>query len=281
MQSKNHVNMAQNHVNTHDRWYRCGRVEFSGKRVTWELASTAGYSYRDDYEKAPHCQLIRAGDDEALRAFVKAWGPLRRSLKDWSGTDAIDTYRKVRDRLDTTARLIACVAETPEHQRDALRRFVILAQYDEVAEMLWDNVPLQLSTYRNAVRAVEKDALAGVSDWSARDVEQAVQWLVSVLEPPVTTERFQVITRKPKSVRVAPGINNLVDALDWMLWQDVREGHPVQFCQECRELIWRLKPTKHARKYCTEACAHKSAGREFQRRKRKKEREKNGPEKTR
>jgi hypothetical protein len=273
---------SQNRINTNDHWYRCSRVDFSGEKVTWELARTPGYDFRDAYEKDPHRQLIRATDNESLRVFVKAWGPLRdRRLNSWSGTDKVDFYRKMRDRLETIARLIASGARTPEKQRDALQRFVLLAEYDEEAQRLIEAVIRhpRLSNYVKAFLTSEEDTETWLSHSRRSGVRLVIKWLVSELAPPATTERIQAETHG-RPLRVSLGINNLVDALDWMLWEDMRLGRPIQFCLECDQLIHR-KPTKHAKKYCSPACAHRRTGREWQQRERKEERERNGTEKAR
>jgi hypothetical protein len=247
-----------------DGWYRCARVKFSGEVATWELSRT-GYDFRDAYKMAPHRQLILAGDDESLWVFVQAWGPLRdRRLNSWSGTDRVGSYRKWRDRLETIARLIASLAEAPEHQRDALRRFVLLAEYDEEAQRLIEAVVQhpKLAEYVKAFLTSEEDTETWLSHSRRSGVQLVVQWLVSNLTPPVTTERIQPETHR-RPLGVSLGIDNLVDALDWFLWEDLRHGIPIQFCAECRQLIHRPKPTNHRKKFCKEACAHRRAAREW------------------
>lgn len=94
-------------------------MEFKGETAIWELDRTKRYSFSEAYQKAPHRQLLKADDDDRLRAFVRAWGPLRFSLETWSGSDPIETYRKQRDEWAASIRFLTS-AEEPESQRPAL-----------------------------------------------------------------------------------------------------------------------------------------------------------------
>jgi integrase len=100
-------------------WYRCKRMAFKGELAIWELDPTTRYNYSEAYRMAPRRQLLKANDDDALRVFVRAWGPLRFSLKAWSGSDPIETYRRQRDEWTAGVRFLTSVEE-PEMQRSAL-----------------------------------------------------------------------------------------------------------------------------------------------------------------
>ena len=83
----------------------------------------------------------------------------------------------------------------------------------------------------------------------------------------------------PRASVTSVNIGSLADALHWMVWQDEFLKHPFQFCEECEKLF---KPrTHHARKFCDNGCGHRRASREFERMKRKSEKEANGTHKTR
>jgi hypothetical protein len=111
-------------------WYQCKTVMFEGETATWELSRTGHYDFMDAYKMNPHRQLVQATNDNLLRAFIRAWGPLRMVLGVWSGSDAIDDYRKARDRITVATRVLASVEE-PDLQRFALRGFVdMLSAWD-------------------------------------------------------------------------------------------------------------------------------------------------------
>ncbi len=243
-------------------WYRCIRVDFLEKTATWELDQSRRYTFHEAYTERPHRQLILAGDDNALRAFVETWGPLRPFLNDWTGSDPIEAYRRERNRLTTIARLLASV-EQPDTQRSALLAFARLSKTDTTAAMLISGLQSQLPSLA--------DAQSGLDALTRKQVEFAITRMVSEL-PLVGTLPRLTVERTPNgnALRVSMGINSLVDALNWMLWQDVVQNHPTQFCEECRSLI-QLK-TLHERKFCSPRCAHRKTARTWQQRKRKMDR---------
>src|ERR1700761_4336795 len=122
---------VQKHINNEvvDHWYRCKHVTSDDKSVSWELLSTP-YSLIDAYSQGPHVQLVNAMDDKMLCVFVKAWGPLRLSLNNSNGTDRIEDYRFVRDRLRADAQLLESIAKPPDIQRSALMYYAeLLREY--------------------------------------------------------------------------------------------------------------------------------------------------------
>jgi hypothetical protein len=272
---------VQHHINTNEGigWYRCKSVQFGGDTATWELSRESRYSFFEAYQMIPHRQLIKASDDISLRAFVKAWGPLRLILNDWTGSDPIDLYRTERNKLLVIARLLASV-ERPEMQRPALFGFARVSKADLGFEMnlsaLQAQFPIPLDT--------ESGFEDGIQSWldalTQQQIEFAATWLVSNIVPWIGFPRFTVERSKGNNTLGAtPGINDLVNALHWMLWQDVAQGHPIQFCVECRGLI--DFKTQHAKKFCSPECAHRKTAREWQKHKRDKERESNVTQKTR
>ena len=55
-------------------------------------------------------------------------------------------------------------------------------------------------------------------------------------------------------------INNLIEALFWMIWQDVSQKKPFKFCAECQRLI--KQKTAHERKFCPGRCGGRKTDRE-------------------
>lgn len=262
-----------------DGWYRCKSVAFAGGTATWELSRTGRYAYLDAYKMAPHRQLVQATDDDSLRAFVKEWGPLRATLGDWSGSDPIEKYRKARDRVAVASRILAAVEE-PDLQRKAFQAFVNSLSADEF-------FPAILGGLRKRYR-VPSDERGGADGNHERWVEALTQnqlneviaeiapfFAVSAISPRYTVER-----RKAGNIlRASLSIHNLMEAMTWMIWQDVSQNHPMQFCVECPNLI-EFK-TLHAKRFCSPECAHRRAARESAQRKRDAGRKTNGTQKTR
>jgi hypothetical protein len=269
---------VQNHINTVNGtgWLRCKSVRFAGETATWELSRTGCYDFLEAYEKTPHRQLIRALDDESLRVFVKAWGPLRPALDDWSGSDPIEVYRKIRGRMTALARLLASAGD-PEAQRSALLESI--------------RNPLDINEGANwrhalthAYKVAKIDRGVRFADWleaaMPRQLELVATTYISQAAAPFAATRFTVERSGNGYVlRELLNFKSIVHALFWMVWQDVFRGRQFQFCVECPKLI--PSTTRHARRFCSDECAHRKTAREWQQRKRERERKTDGTHKTR
>lgn len=262
-----------------DGWYRCKSVTFSGETATWELSRTGHYVFLDAYKMTPHRQLIRATDDNSLRVFIKAWGPLRSSLRMWSGNDPIDAYRKERDRLSVGARLLASVEE-PELRRPALHGLVSSISADKMFPAFLGGLRKRYRTANVFGDGREENLEEWVESLTHRQLEDvtaelAPYFAVSGISPRYSVER----TAAGNVLKASLAIHDLSEAMTWMFWQDVFQHHPMQFCVECRRLI-EFK-THHAKRFCSSECAHRKTARESARRKREEERKANGTQKTR
>lgn len=228
---------------------------------------------------APHRQLIEATEDDSLRAFVKAWGPLRDGLNTWSGSDPIERYRKERDRLTVSARLLASVEE-PELQRTALRMFVQTLPTDEP----WLSVLAQLKKRYRPLSNVEVGMDCGNEEWvesiTIKQLDDVVTGIAPLFATSPIFHRYTIERKKSGNLlKASLMIPGLMQAMMWMVWQDIAQNHPIQFCVECRKLI--EFTTRHAKRFCTTECAHRRTGREWQQRKRKKEKQTDGTQKAR
>jgi hypothetical protein len=282
MKVQHHINKREiSGMGTQSKdWYRCKRVDFVGETAIWELRRTSGYSFLEAYKMTPHRQLIQAIDDNALQVFVKAWGPLRRfSLNDWSGIDPIETYREERDRLTAISRLLASVGQ-PEMQRSALLGFwKISSKVDSIPKTLLETLQTRLPMACDVHLSFDENLQRWVDTLTQEQIEAATTWTISDFPPLGLNPRFTVErSRGGNALRASPGIHTLGDALDWMVWQDVVQNHPIQFCVECRGLI--DFKGHHTKRFCSPECAHRKTGREWQQRKREKERKTDGTKKA-
>jgi hypothetical protein len=255
-------------------------VSFEGDTATWELSPTGRYDLFESYQKRPHLQLIKANDDDALRAFVKAWGPLRLRLDSWNGCDPIEAYRRTRDVLTASVRLIASIQQ-PEMRRSALLELVHLSKEgDEAFQMLPLMLRKKFAIPGDVQWGFDEELQHCVEDATAKEIETACISLVSLMPLTDYSLKLRVDTSKKGSVvRASIGITSLEDALHWMVWQDVFQKHRFQFCEECRKLF--QPDSQHAKKYCSPECAHRKTAREWQQRKREKQRRTNGTQKAR
>jgi hypothetical protein len=270
----------QKHINTilKTDWCRCKSVDFNGGMATWELSKTGQYSFFDAYRMSPHRQLLQAGDDDALREFVRAWGPLRASLEGWTGSDSVDSYRRERDRLVATVRLLTAVEER-EMQRPALLNLSEFSRKDTTTQLLLQGLRSHFQILGGTPPGFDVSLQSWLETATQKQTEAATTVLVSALSvfsfPRFTVEQG----RRGNTLKASLGIHNLANALEWMVWQDIFQQRPFQFCGECRRLF--QSHTRHEKKYCSKECAHRKTARESAQRKRKERKDNNVPKKTR
>jgi hypothetical protein len=273
---------VQKHINIspETKWSRCSRVEVTGEMVFWELSRTGEYDLLESYRRGPHLQLAKATDDKTLLAFVKTWGPLSHVMVlRPSGTDPINDYRTQRDLLSAAIRLIASIVR-PDLQQPALMDAIAA-----FAKRDYTKSSLMSLRHEFAIPREKQDGLAAtLQDWaqraSAHQIKAACAYLISSL--PITDYSLTLRVEHGKhgdTVRAWPGLNCLIDALHWMVWQDVYRERPFLFCEECGSLF--QPDTEHEKKFCSTLCARRKASREYERRKRAKEKRSDGTQKAR
>jgi hypothetical protein len=266
---------VQLHINDTDEpnWYRCKQVEFTGETATWELSRTGKYGLLAAYQMAPHRQLVQATNDDALRAFVRAWGPLRMSLDSWTGSDPIIDYRHKRDHFRAWVLLLTAIQKNE-------------GLHDTVLDLLrQDPKSFAIPIMGHLGFPVEPNAGFNEADWKrlANTSKSEIVWICDFLVGafPVSSLAHSLSikqTRKKLQLAARPKFMGLTDALYWMVWQDIFMDNPFQFCVECGKLI--PFTSRHARRFCPDGCAHRRTAREWQQRKREKERKANGLEKA-
>lgn len=270
----------QKHINTPGGvWYRCKRVDFRNGSVHWELDPKRPYGLLDAYRMTPHRQLIQAKGDTDLKGFIETWGPLSRPFDGWTGTTPITDLRGEQHKLTAYAAFIASVRD-PEMQRSALQELLGLTTND-------GSFQIKVNFLR-IIFAIPGDPNAGCFDehiahWlettTASQIESAVKTILPVCAP-VILPSYSLETRGRRHfVRASLEAVSLSNALHWMLWHDIFQEHPFQFCAECRTLF--QPEWKHERKYCSDVCAHRKTARESARRKRKENKKRNGTQKAR
>ena len=246
-------------------WRRCKSVVLDGDTLSWQLSESGAYDVLAAYGEKPHREFQEANNDHALRLFVRRWGPLRRLT---SGADSMPWYRKRRDLVDRTMRLIAAVG-SPD-LRDALAALMLVS--DESNDAL--NSFFRLN---GTELGIESDENAGIAN-------RAMEWLENAPLAKIEQVSYQFIRDLPITampsfavqkqrgqpvVRASLFINNLHEALWWMVWEDIFRGDPIRFCQECGTLI--PNNNKHFKKYCPGRCAKLVADRNYAARRRKRE----------
>lgn len=247
--------------------------------VEWELSRTGEYDLMESYQRSPHLQLAKASDDEALRAFVKAWGPIKAiGLHSTSGTDSLDDYRKERDVLATAIRLVASI------RLPKLRQSALMDAISSFGRRDYTDTPLIGLRRHMGIPWKEKTGFdPKLHEWANHategEVSAACAYLVSCLPLNDYTLKLKVEHGKHGDiVRARLDLNSLVDALHWMVWQDVFRERPFLLCAECGALF--QPDSQHDRKFCSMQCARRKTSREYERRRRAKEKKHNGTKKT-
>jgi hypothetical protein len=263
-------------------WYRCKRMAFKGELAIWELDPTSRYNFSEAYRMAPHRQLLKANDDDALRVFVSAWGPLRFSLNAWSGSDPIETYRRQRDEWTAGVRFLTSV-EKPEMQRSALlkladfRRGESNPPFRVILNFLRIHFQIPGDLQQSGF---DENIYRWLETATQKQIEVATVFLVPVV--PISS-RIPGFTLEQSGsgyvLRASLGIHSLLEALSWMVWEDVLQRHAIKFCAECRGLI--DSTFKYEKRFCSYECAHRQTARESARRKREERRKTNVTQKTR
>ncbi len=269
MKSKYHINAPEG-----PKWYRCRRVEFVQETVTWELSRRSEYGLLAAYQMAPHRQLIKATDDNSLRVFVKAWGPLRIALDAWKGSDSIAFYRNQRDLLRAWALLFSTIQEGHGLREAAIDLLKLDSEPYGILIRSLLGIPKGL---KPSLDEAELSRLANVPEVEFLKV---CDYLVGSFVVPAPSLE---IRKKGKETILCPtlGIYSIIGALHWMCWQDVFAENPFQKCAErnCGRFI--DFTTGHDRKFCSPEHAHRWAARESAKRKRQERRDANGTQKTR
>lgn len=227
-------------ANTEVAWKRCRTVSVSGEEIFW-VSANRRYSLFEAYGAAAHRDFMSADGDGALRAFVRTWGPLRDAE---AGRDSLAWYRRAREKMVATVSLMVAL-ERGETLRTLLERLAVCSEES-------DPLAVHLTLRYDRINRLE-DARAWCRTASSTDVERLC---VSFLNdfPFTCVPRFVVEGRHSKhQIRASLFINNLHEALWWMVWQDTFSQQPFSFCENCGKFIRR--DGKRLRKFCDPRCA--------------------------
>src|SRR5207249_4776985 len=67
-----------------------------------------------------------------------------------------------------------------------------------------------------------------------------------------------------------PDVNTLQEAIRWMFWHDIAGRRPLTFCVECGTAF--VPESAHARTFCSYACAHRVAVRQWRKKSKRRRR---------
>lgn len=241
-------------------WRRCIRVDFDGDTVSWELSPTGKYDLLTAYEKQPHRQLIKATDDRGLKNFVRAWGPLTFGIGGDARRASLASIRRDRDFFRAWINLIDAI-NAPANPVEALIAFLKLSPDPYAIKV---RSMLELSA--RAEDKLDDDCYQKLLNSPRSRIYNICRFVLGANSAPSPTFDIHE-TGNGAVVRANLGINSLIDALRWMVYQDVFTEKPIQFCAECGNLI--DTNTKHKRKFCGAVCAQRVSSRNWQRKDRR------------
>jgi hypothetical protein len=253
------------HIDTNaPRWYRCQRVEINGDVLKWELNQERAYDVLRAYQDGPHREFIEASTDGALRVFVRRWGPLWPSGGTRTGCHSIKAYRKQRDQLSAFVQLLEAIENASERRQALLAVLRVCEDPPEDLDFFFYAEPL--------LRGIPRDRRAWCENAFQSEIDELCIHIVNKC-PFSWVPLFKVERHgRGEIVRVSLLMTGLLEALIWMVWQDVFLKRPFRFCVECGALI--KCETKHKRRFCDNPktnCARRKTDRDWKRKKRAKE----------
>lgn len=262
----------QHHINA-ERWPRCREVTLIDDILHCSLDFERAFVLVEKYQRDLHIEFANANTDERIKAFVRTWGPLSLSQRDRDAATASVPLGKVRAFQRWLRAVIGSLAafKNAKGEREAMCE-LLQAEYGQEQ---YSPAPLPEPFSWGLLRAWLKvqgiEFTGTVADWlSSADigsVRSATEMILShVAAWPVAGEFVFRRRGNRGEVEARWAIDDLKDALRWMVWYDEFTRHPIICCQECRTVFH--GETAHIRKYCSYECAHRATGREWQRRKR-------------
>ena len=254
MQEKNHVNAL-----VPGMWYRCTRARISGGHLICVLDSECRYLLMDAYTNAPHVEFLNVKTGDDLTSFVRTFGPLDKRtdlpvdfywtfqewLQGWVGL--VDAFKRSKDEPDR-------LREALHHYLDADRRKY--AAWGIPGSDLSDSMFLS-ERYSLPPEPGQWIAQAGLDK-----IREATTFCLS------SSDLIRVglqATWRGRQPEINPTfiLDNLRQALTWMVWQDESRKRPIGVCVECGTYFG--AETAHERRYCRYECAHRAAAREWRR----------------
>lgn len=274
---------VQHHINT-QLWPRGENVSFQdrgGKRyLQCTLALDRSYELAAAYTYAPHTEFMNLKSDKELAQFVHAWGPLR--LPDAERARGFSSMRldwcwAFQRRFTAFGRLLESFGRA-EEERARLREYLAMSEEEcKVRElgsianstgflfnwMQTDRLAQQLAAKTSGPDGPDQVISAWFEKANSESVRSAVAYLierVSYTQPAYIKPEWE--GRRPR-ISVSLGLENLEDALEWMIWNSYWLEDPLMFCRECHKAF--RPETAHRRKYDSYECAHRATARSWRR----------------
>jgi hypothetical protein len=238
---------------------RCKSVRIEGGRLWCTPDLSRLYNLGEAYADQPHISFLQMRTEEDLKRFTLRWGPLD-GLEALDGRGKpLDWYWSVQGRLSALVKLMESI-ESRSGEREALEKSYV-AEFKGKSELDERLKAIRLSVWPSID---DSSATAIIRTAELAEVRKAAAYIVRGTSV-FLQAGFEI--RGGNKVVAAWKLHSLIGALGWMVWCDQWHGQPVSYCQECAKVF--RPDSKHPRKYCSTACAHRVASRNWARQKRK------------
>jgi len=266
---RKHVNSAI----TLPIWPRGRNVQIEGPWLKCELDSERKYSLMKVYSRKPHVAFINVKSERELITFVQTWGPLSIPAGSPQQTSWMQTqwYWNFQRDLRVTAGLLRAFCQR-EGEEKALAEYLAVKKEQNRSTETPSTEEIYLATFSQQLAGLS-DSVALVPEWNAKtDVSSRHRAIADLIEKAFTSTARMHADWKERTPRIEAlwELNNLEDALTWMVFQDAIHDRLPQICPECQEVF---RPSyRHKMKFCSFECAHRVAARNWRRRDSKRKR---------
>jgi hypothetical protein len=274
---------VQHHINA-GFWPRGEHVSLedrNGQRyVQCSLALDRDYELAAAYTYAPHTAFMNLMSDEDVAQFVSSWGPLRLSDAERAtglSMMRLDAFWAFQRRFAAFGKLLESFGRAAQ-ERVRLREYLAISEEESKVRGLGSPssqtvfVATWLQTDRLAQQLAPKaygtdifDQL--ISPWLEKASPESARGVIAHLvenasfAPPAYL-KAEWKRRRPR-ITATLGLENLEDALEWMIWNSYWLESPLMFCRECHKAF--RPETAHRRKYDSPECAHRATARRWRR----------------
>jgi hypothetical protein len=181
-----------------------------------------------------------------------------------AGRDSLVRYRHERDVLRAWALLFEAVPKD-EGVREAVLH---LLRADPEMDALWIRHRLDMPGDLQA--PLDDKAFGRIERATEKKFADICDHLLGAF-PVSSCDRNIMVDRSGRlpQLLAMPLFTGLMDALHWMIREDIAAQRPIKRCAEpnCRKFI--LSSSGHSRQFCSPECAHRKAARESAKNKRK------------
>lgn len=246
MQYHDHV------TNVAGTWMPGKDVRIEGDRIFCTRDHGREYSFLDAFSRGAHIRFLSLTTDKEMEGFIETWGTPQggRILEVENLVISSAVCWKYHAWLKALAILLQTILKHPSSK---LLLVEDLASYKAADNNYWSSgTPLDINSYTYDLK---HSPLVEVQQEVSAEIEASVE----------SRTRLSVVwdrSKKPELITQWE-LNDLGEALQWMVMADFSRERPLTFCSECGTPF--RPETAHKRKFCSYGCAHRVAVRVWRR----------------